>query len=396
MENYSLINPSNMYNNGNVIHFGHGVSISGDYAIVGARYYDTQQGCAYIFELPVDTIVNYIEHQHELTASDGEAGDSFGSSVSISGDYAIIGAFGKSVVGNQWQGQAYIFVRSDTTWTEQAILAASDGEAGDSFGYSVSISGDYAIIGAYSKDVGGNEHQGQAYIFIRSGTIWTEQAILTASDGEAGNSFGKSVSISGNYAIIGAQSKNIGGNQWQGQAYIFMRSDTTWTEQAIITASDGEAGDHFGKSVSVSGDYAIIGASSKDVGGNNYQGQAYVFMRSDTEWTEQAILSLPDGEDTKYFGATVSISDNYAIVGAKLKAYIFKVGDWTLESRLVNSDGTMFFPDEIHQSDFGTSGTCIYGERAIIGASSTAYVGFMFYGEEVYMMMGSAYIFEHK
>ena len=216
---------------------------------------------------------------------------------------------------NSAQGKAYIFHRNGSSWTEQAGLTASDGASGDSFGYSVSIDGDYAIVGAYYKDVGGNSSQGKAYIFHRSGSSWTEEAGISASDGAANDDFGTSVSISGDYAIVGAN-KDIGSNTGQGKAYIFHRSGSSWTEEAGITASDGAAYDYFGTSVSISGDYAIVGAYYKDVGSSSYQGKAYIFHRTGTSWSQDAGLTVSDASAVDYFGYSVSISGNYSLVGA--------------------------------------------------------------------------------
>ena len=167
--------------------------------------------------------------------------------------------------------------------TEQAKLVASDGAASDRFGCSVSISADgaYAVIGAYNDAIGANTSQGSAYIFVRSGTSWTQQAKLVASDGATNDKFGYSVSISadGAYAVIGAYYDDIGANGDQGSAYIFVRSGTSWTQQAKLVASDGAASDQFGWSVSISADgaYAVIGAYGDDTGANNGQGSAYIF-----------------------------------------------------------------------------------------------------------------------
>ena len=122
------------------------------------------------------------------------------------------------------QGKAYIFHRSGSSWTEEAGLTASDGTAGDEFGYSVSINGDYAIVGAYYKDIGSNSSQGKAYIFHRSGSSWAEEAGLTVSDGETSDFFGHSVSISGNYSLVGAHNKDVGSNTAQGRAYYYKKN----------------------------------------------------------------------------------------------------------------------------------------------------------------------------
>jgi hypothetical protein len=235
--------------------------------------------------------------ESKLTAGDGAAYDAFGGSVAINGDTAIVGACYDDVGANSDQGSAYVFVRSGTAWTQQAQLTAGDGAAGDHFGKSVAISGDTAIVGADDADVGANIDQGSAYVFVRSGTAWTQQAQLTAGDGAAGDLFGASVAISGDTAIVGAYDDDVGANSDQGSAYVFVRSGTTWTQQAQLTAGDGAAGDAFGKSVAISGDTAIVGAGYDDVGANSDQGSAYVFVRSGTAWSQQAKLTAGDGAD---------------------------------------------------------------------------------------------------
>jgi len=219
--------------------------------------------------------------EFKLVASDPVANGFFGSSLSISGDYAVIGAYGNNDGGTD-SGSAYVFHRSGTTWTQQAKLTASDAVANDWFGWSVSISGDYAVIGAVGNDDDG-DYSGSAYVFHRSGTTWTQQAKLTASDAVAFDNFGWSVSISGDYAVIGAYGDGDDGD-YSGSAYVFERSGTTWTQQAKLTASDAVAFDKFGKSVSISGDYAVSGAYGNDDGGSN-SGSAYVYTLQVPEYS---------------------------------------------------------------------------------------------------------------
>jgi hypothetical protein len=290
-------------------YFGVSVSISGDYAIVGAPFDDdnvTDSGSAYIFKRDGTTWTQ----QAKLTAADGAVGDSFGYSVSVSGDYAIVGAYGDDGSGGS-SGSAYIFYYNGTTWIQQAKLLASDSGADDCFGLSVSIDGDYAIVGAY---LGGWWDSGLAYIFKRSGTNWSQQATLTASDAALSEKFGFSVSISGDYAIVGAYGDDDDGTN-SGSAYIFERSGTSWSEQVKLTAADGGESDMFGYSVSVSGDYAIVGAYGDDDNGSD-SGSAYIFKRDGTSWSQQAKLLPADGAGGGDFGISVSISGTYAIVGA--------------------------------------------------------------------------------
>src|ERR1022692_1865933 len=307
-----------------------------------------------------------------LTASDGLAGDAFGVSVSVSGDTAVVGADIKKIGLNTQQGEAYVFVRSGTTWTQQQTLPAPDGVAGNLFGFSVSVSGDTAVVGAPNQDE--NDSPGAAYVFTRSGTTWTQQQKLTASDGSLVNEFGISVSVSGDTAVVGAFQ-----HQPVAAAYVFVRSGTTWTQQQKLTASDPVAGDDFGFSVSVSGDTAVVGASFAAFGGSVSQGKAYVFVRSGTTWTQQQKLTASDGVAGDAFGFSVSVSGDTAVVGAtgnnsQGAAYVFvRSGTtWTQQQKLTASDGVAgdFFGRSV-SVDQGTAGI---GAQAKNSAQGAAYV----------------------
>jgi|GEM_PF-2423013 len=346
--------------------FGISVSIDGDYAIIGAYKDDdngVNSGSAYVFKRDGTAWTE----QNKLLASDGAYWDGFGWSVSIDGDYAIIGAVGDDDNGDD-SGSAYIFKRNGTDWIEEAKLLASDGAILDYFGCSVSISGDYAIIGAlYNDDDGGSS--GSAYIFTRSGTSWAEEAKLLASDGAMSDYFGCSVSIDGDYAIIGAYKDDDNGVN-SGSAYIFKRSGTAWTQQAKLLASDGEMYDNFGCSVSIDSNYAVVGAEEDD--DNGYaSGSAYIFKRSGTAWTQQAKLLASDGAEYDLFGNFAAIDGDYAIIGApgdddngyaSGSAYVFKRSGtaWTQQAKLLASDGAA-------DDHFGRS-VSISGDYALIGA----------------------------
>ncbi len=364
-------------------YFGRSVSISGDYAIVGASYDDDKgynSGSAYIFRWDGTAW----SQQQKLLASDGDVNDYFGWwSVSISGDYAIVGAYLDDDKGYN-SGSAYIFRRDGTAWVQQQKLTASDGAALDEFGWSVSISGDLAIVGAIYGD--GNEpNSGSAYIFKWDGTSWNQQAKLLASDGDAGDRFGFSLSISSDYAIVGACEDDDKGTE-SGSAYIFKRHGTAWSQLAKLTASDGASWDYFGWSVSISGDLAIVGAPKDDDKGSR-SGSAYIFKRDVIDWVQQQKLLASDGAYFDYFGVSVSISGDLAIVGACYdddngsdsgSAYIFKWHNttWVELQKILASDGAA-------EDWFGRS-VSISGEYVIVGASCDDDKG---------TNSGSAYIF---
>ena len=352
-------------------YFGSPAAISGDTAIVGADFDDiglnTDQGSAYIFVRSGTTWTQ----QAKLTAADGATNDYFGTSVAISGDTAIVGAPGDDILTRIDQGSAYVFTRSGTTWTQQAKLTAADGAATDFFGSSVALSGDTAVVGAYGDDFGTSADQGSAYIFVRSGTAWTQQAKLAASDGAAGDNFGTSVTISSDTVIVGALLDTVGANTNQGSAYVFVRSGTAWSLQAKLTAADGAAFDVFGISVSLSGNTAIVGATAHDIGANPDQGAAYVFVRSGTTWTQQARLAAADGAASEYFGSAVALSGNTAIVGASRQniganidqgaAYVFVASGntWIQQAKLTAADGAAF--------DYFGSSVAISGDTFLVG-----------------------------
>jgi hypothetical protein len=301
--------------------FGHFVSISGDgnTAIVGAYLEDTggtDPGAAYIFTRSGTTW----SEQQKIQASDKQTYDYFGFSVSISGDgnTAIVGARGESTS----IGAAYIFTRSGTSWSQQQKIQASGFVSSyDNFGNSVAISedGNTVIAGAPYADTGWAD-AGAAYIFTRSGTSWSAQQKIEASDKQASDRFGTSVAISddGNTAIVGATGEDTGGTD-AGAAYIFTRSGTSWSQQQKIQASDKQQYDYFGERIAISGDgnTAIVGAYIEDTGGTN-AGAAYIFTRSGTTWTQKAKIQASDKQANDYFGISVAISEdgNTIIVGA--------------------------------------------------------------------------------
>ena len=319
---------------------GQTVAISGNYAVAG----DASHSLAIVLERIGDSW----QETATLRPLSGSADSGFGYSVSISGNYIIIGAYRDETDGI-YPGSAYVFEKIDGTWIEVAKLTASDGPSAFNFGYSVSISGSSAIVGAGILDVAGKNH-GRAYMFERINDTWTEVAKLAAGDeGTSDDLFGYSVSISGNYAVIGSHHDNEKGYN-AGSAYVFERIDNSWTEVAKLTASDAAAQDRFGCSVSISGDYILIGAYYSDDYGITAFGSAYIFKRVGT-WKEIVKLLPSKTSDVQgAFGRAVSISGNYAIIGAHGdyhnshqqagSAYIYKnVEDsWTEIAKIKASD----------------------------------------------------------
>lgn len=249
----------------------------------------------------------------KITPEDITTNDNFGYSVSLNGDTFIVGAYGKNQYGD-FSGAAYVFIREGSQWKQQAKLVPDDGYSYDYFGWSVAIDGDVAIIGAPGMDDGKLLNVGGAYIFVRQGDEWHQQKKLWASDRSPNDLFGYSVAISGNYAIIGAPEDDDGGRKF-GSAYIFYFDGTQWIQQTKLKASDGAIDDMFGCSVSIFGDYAVIGAKGNDDKGSA-SGSAYIFAKQGLDWKEKKILVPSDGKPEDYFGASVSIYNNFVIIGA--------------------------------------------------------------------------------
>jgi hypothetical protein len=216
--------------------------------------------------------------QQKLLASDGASFDDFGYSVSIGEDTIVVGARFDDDAGDL-AGSAYVFVRSGTTWTQQQKLLATDGSKSDVFGCAVSVSGDTAVVGAYGDSSGGL-FTGSAYVFERLGTTWVQQQHLFASDHTSFDDFGFSVSISGDVAAIGADRANAPGATLAGAAYVFVRSGSTWVEQQKLAAPDAAPEDRFGFSVSVSSSTVLVGAIDDDTPSGTSTGSAHVFVAS--------------------------------------------------------------------------------------------------------------------
>ena len=267
--------------------FGTSVSISGDRLVVGAEGEDAggtdNAGAAYVYERDGAGVWQEVQ---KLVASDAQVDDLFGTSVSISGDRLVVGARGEGA-GGTGAGAAYVYERDGVgIWQEVQKLVASDAQAFDFFGESVSISGDRLVVGAYAEDAGGS-NAGAAYVYERDGAgVWQEVQKLVASDAQPDDFFGWSVSISGDRAVVGAMLEDAGGTN-AGAAYVYERDGAgVWQEVQKLVASDAQADDRFGWSVSVSGDRAFVGAVLEDAGGS-LAGAAYVYevLPTANTWT---------------------------------------------------------------------------------------------------------------
>ncbi|MFQ5423420.1 MAG: hypothetical protein ACE5F9_05505 [Phycisphaerae bacterium] len=365
--------------------FGEAVGIDGDYAVIGARGVadaGIASGAAYIFRF--DSAVSLWSQQAKLTALDAAPVDLFGESVALSGDDAVIGArFDDD--GGSASGSVYVFQRndngtpadpSDDLWTQHQKLTASDAAAGDQFGVSVAISGDAIAIGAKLADATAGADTGAVYVFRRSAGVWIEEAMIVAPDATADGWFGQSVAITGDTLIAGSRGDGDPSNA-SGAAYVFGRSGTLWSWQATLSGSGAVAGDGFGDAVGVredgSGSWtAVVGAFNDDDAGLD-AGAIYVFSGSGATWSQTAKRTASDGAAGDAFGRRVAIGGPRIVVGARRHdcagnnagtAYMFEAiaGVWVQTTSATACDATS-------GDEFG-SAVALDGTRIIVGARS--------------------------
>jgi hypothetical protein len=367
-------------------YFGNSVAVSGDTMVVGAYQESSnettitngstasadnsasQAGAAYVFKRTGSTWVQ----EAYLKAPNAGVADYFGYSVAVSGDTLVVGAFGES--SNQTTitngstastddsatvaGAAYVFKRTGSTWVHEAYLKAPNADAQDNFGYSVAVSGDTVLVGAYGERsnqttiTNGSaasadntaSSAGAAYVFKRTGSTWAQEAYLKAPNAEAFDNFGNSVAVSADTVVVGAygerssQTTITNGSTASadnsansaGAAYVFKRTGSIWAQEAYLKAPNAQTNDQFGFSVAVGGDTVVVGANqessnqttitngstaSADNSASN-AGAAYVFKRAGSSWAQEAYLKAPNAEAQDNFGYSVAVSGDTVVVGA--------------------------------------------------------------------------------
>jgi hypothetical protein len=326
---------------------------------------------------PLRLLLKVVFPESNLLPSDGTQDDNFGRSISIDSNLALIGAPGDDKNGSA-SGSAYIYRWHDNQWQEEAILLADDGAEEDNFGLSVSVSADLALIGADGDD-DLDDLSGSAYIFRRrqDGQGWQQEAKLLPSHGMRHGRFGSSVSLSGNVAFVATEQDN--NSYGSGAAYVYRFDGQRWQQEARLVSDSGQSYDYFGDSVSVSGNVALIGASADSEMDEN-SGAAYIYRFNGRSWQQEAKLLPSDGGWLHFFGDEVSLSGNLAMVtkGFREVVYLFRWNgkSWQQEARLEPSDG-------VEEDHFGSS-ISVHGNLALVGDIKGSY-----FNPEI----GSAYLF---
>ncbi len=351
--------------------------------------------------------IDPVAHQAYIKASNTGAVDFFGSSIAVSGNTLVIGAGGEGSASAgvdadqsdnsaESAGAVYVFVRGQGAWSQQVYIKASNAEAYDSFGVRVSTSGDTLVVGAPGEssaatgvdgDASDNSAQssGAAYVFVRSQGGWSEQAFLKASNTAVGDNFGYAVAVSGDTVVVsareeGSSSVGVDGAQSNddapssGAAYVFVRSGTSWSQQAYLKASNTGAGDFFGWSVAAHEDRVVIGAPHEDSpaqpagggpNGNSVEsnGAVYVFARQGSSWEQEAVLKPVVPALGQEFGRSVAIAGDTIVVGTSdhgAHVFVESAGTWILEQILV--------PAVIDAADGVGYSVALDGDSIVVGA----------------------------
>jgi FG-GAP repeat len=295
--------------------FGSAVAIDARTIAVGAPLAKAlgaqDAGAAYVF---AHTGADWVR-EARLVASDAAWGDHLGASIAAEGDTVLVGAPFDDDAGNA-SGAAYVFVRAGATWVQQAKLVASDASAFDAFGAAVALDGDTALVGAPFGDGPGNA-SGAVYAFVRAGATWRQEARLVAPDSSADDRLGSAVALRGDTAVAGAPFDDTRGLD-AGAVHVFVRSGTTWTRAAKLVADDAGAGDQLGGAVALSGDRLVAGAPFADGAGFS-SGAAYVFAASGAGWSQEAKLTAEDAGPSDQLGRAVAVLETAAVVGAPFR-----------------------------------------------------------------------------
>ncbi|GAB4514688.1 MAG: hypothetical protein Tsb0020_33210 [Haliangiales bacterium] len=356
-------------NSGNDDWFGRSVSIEGDTLAVGGLGEasgapgddpdddsEPQSGAVYVYRR-ADGVWS---QEAYLKASHPDSADFFGIDVDLSGDTLVVGASGESSAsthGNEDpanngaldSGAVYVYRRVDTTWELEAYLKSPNTQIDDNFGHSVAVVGDVLAAGAVGEDSDADGTNGDSsdnsastsgavYIYRRSGTVWSFDSYLKASNSDSSDAFGFSISMFGSRLAVGAIGESsaatgVGGDQdsngasRSGAVYIFRYTGTAWIQEAYIKASNADAEDQFGRSVSLSGDALAVGAFGEasaapgvgsDQADNNAPGSgaAYVFRRTGATWAQASYIKSSNPDENDNFGFSVALSDDTLVVGA--------------------------------------------------------------------------------
>lgn len=312
--------------------------------------------------------------QQNLLADDAESDDQFGYSVSLDGNLALVGAAENNENGSN-AGAAYLYEKQGGVWVQLDKLMPNEPLTNGRFGIAVDLKGDWAVVGAHFVQ------GGVVFLFHHQNGQWQQVHKLEPFDGQSNDYFGKSVSLSGDHLIVGAPRHN----DQKGAAYIYQVTNDQWSFVKKITAFDAQPDDYFGESVAIDGPMVMVGAPGDDDSGLSFSGAAYVFIHGNNDWTLFDKLTATDATDGAAFGHALDLDELTAVIGAYSEAggrgaaYAFSLqGNSFVESaKLLAEDPNL-------NAWFGFD-VAIHGRYIVVGS----------FGENVNgSASGSAYLYE--
>jgi hypothetical protein len=365
--------------------FGWAIHTTGQTALISAPFADDgphpNAGSVYVFDL----VANAWTLARKLNAADPAANDSFGFSVALSENTALIGAAGDDTAGSVDSGSAYVFTRHLGAWNQTAKLTTSDAGSADNFGFALALQADTAVIGAFLDGSAGPE-TGTVYVFNRSGSQWLQQAALRSADANEGDWLGWSVAISNNTILAGAMRDDTPAGDFAGSVRAFTFAGGAWSELGQLDAGNDVRESYFGQAIALSADTALV-AAAPDRG----LGEVWVYVRNGTQWQLEARLQSSDIQHFDGFGQALALDGDTALIGASVAAgnsairsgaaYVFvrKNGVWTEQAKLAAMDGSLF--------DYFAQSVSLSGDIALIGAR---------YKNSVGENEGAAYVFRRS
>jgi hypothetical protein len=370
--------------------FGQVVAISGKTALISEEPTNLSGGLPGLVRVYTETDGTW-KQTATLTASNGTNGDGFGEAIAFDGTTAFIGAPNAEVTDKNGitlpHGAMYVFSDSNGTWTQTQEITASDGAFDDLFGDSVALSGNTLMVGAIGATINSNNAQGAVYVFTDSNGTWTQQQKLVSGNGAEYDKFGYSIAIDGTNALISSPFTTVNGNSGFGTVYAFTNTNGTWNQSAMIEpANTGPGYYHFGNSLALSGDNALIGQPNST--NTEIPGAVYAFTNSGGSWTQAQTLHASDAAAYDYFGTALALHGNQFVTsapGANLQisdsdyysqgaAYIFSndSGSWQQQQKLTASDATNFY--DLGNSVALSDTTAVIGDYAAGTAAGAAYM----------------------
>lgn len=367
--------------------YGGAVAVSGEFALIAAEWDDDDgkdSGAVWVFRRSAKGW----ERVQKLRAPDAQPGDNFGRSIAMDGEVAVIGAHWDDSSGRENAGSAYVYRLHDERWSLEQKLVAADPAAWAALGNAVTVQDDWIAVAAWRKAAAGAREAGAVYLFHRDEDSWRQRQLLHAKDAQAGDQFGRGVCLSGDALLVGAWRDDERGADC-GAAYVFRNRDGRWEQEQKLMPGDVPPGDSFGFSVALDGDVALVGSHLSSAGAET-SGAAYVFRFDGEAWREEAKLVSSKPGAFESMGEAVSLQGDLALVSAHCtfranalkpgRAYLFRhtKGGWVESLRLKPSDG--------HPGDVFSFHVALDGQTAVAGSWRHSHAG---------TNSGRAYVFEN-